>query len=190
MKDLIRNIYEKIKLKGKIKIHKYSNVKNKGKINITDYLILGETWNGMDYGFTSLVVKNNASFTTNSFKMISGSRIVVKNNAELIIKSGYMNFNSTIMVDKKITIGEYVCIASGVVIRDSDSHKTKEEGNTKEIKIGNHVWIGTNAIILKGVTIGDNAVIAAGAVVTKDVPSNCIVAGVPAKIIKKNINWE
>ena len=52
------------------------------------------------------------------------------------------------------------------------------------IKIGCRVWIGAHATVLPGVTIGDNAVIAAGAVVTKDVPANAVVGGVPAKIIK------
>lgn len=53
------------------------------------------------------------------------------------------------------------------------------------VVIGNNVWIGSNATILPGVTIGDNAVVAAGAVVTKDVPVNTVVAGVPAKIMKR-----
>ena len=52
------------------------------------------------------------------------------------------------------------------------------------VKIGNNVWIGSHATILSGVTVGDNAVIAAGAVVTKDVPANTVVAGVPARVIK------
>ena len=52
------------------------------------------------------------------------------------------------------------------------------------VKIGNDVWIGAHATILAGVTIGNGAVIAAGAVVTKDVPANTVVGGVPAKIIK------
>ena len=52
------------------------------------------------------------------------------------------------------------------------------------------MWIGTKATILKGVKICDGAVIAAGAVVTKDVPAKCLVAGVPAKIVKENISWE
>jgi acetyltransferase-like isoleucine patch superfamily enzyme len=56
---------------------------------------------------------------------------------------------------------------------------------TSPVVIGNDVWIGANAVILPGVTIGSHAVVAAGAVVTKDVPGNCIVAGVPAKIIKR-----
>ncbi len=53
------------------------------------------------------------------------------------------------------------------------------------IVLGKNVWVGSNATILQGVTIGDNAVIAAGAVVTKDVPAGCVAAGVPAKVVKK-----
>lgn len=53
------------------------------------------------------------------------------------------------------------------------------------IVLGKNVWIGSNSTILQGVTIGDNAIVAAGAVVTKDVPANTIVGGVPAKIIKQ-----
>lgn len=53
------------------------------------------------------------------------------------------------------------------------------------VKIGNGVWVGAHATILLGVTIGDNAVIAAGAVVTKDVPANAVAGGIPAKTIKQ-----
>ena len=53
------------------------------------------------------------------------------------------------------------------------------------IVLGKNVWVGSNATILQGVTIGDNSVVAAGAVVTKDIPANCVVGGVPARIIKK-----
>ncbi len=190
MKNKFRNIHEKIKSKSKMKIYKYANIKNKGTINITNRLNIGKTWNEIDYGFTSLVIKKDGILNVDTFDMISGSRIIVAENANLTIKSGYMNFNSVIVARKKITIGENVTIAPGVIIRDSDSHTTKEEGNTKEITIGNHVWIGSNAIILKGVTVGDNAIIAAGSVVTKDVPENSMVAGVPAKVIKENISWE
>ncbi|MDO5851801.1 MAG: sugar O-acetyltransferase [Methanobacteriaceae archaeon] len=56
----------------------------------------------------------------------------------------------------------------------------------KPVKIGDRCWIGANSIILPGVTIGDNVVIGAGSVVTKDIPSNVIAAGIPAKIIKEN----
>lgn len=61
---------------------------------------------------------------------------------------------------------------------------------TKPVCIGNHVWIGQRAMILKGVSIGDGAIIAAGAVVTRDVPAGCLAAGVPAKVIRKNVEWK
>lgn len=58
------------------------------------------------------------------------------------------------------------------------------------VEIGNNVWIGVGATILKGVTIGDGAIIAAGSVVTKDIPARCLAAGVPAKVIKTDVEWE
>lgn len=51
--------------------------------------------------------------------------------------------------------------------------------------LGRNVWVGAHATILPGVTIGDNSVVAAGAVVTKDVPANCVAAGVPASVVKR-----
>lgn len=54
-----------------------------------------------------------------------------------------------------------------------------------KVTLGRNVWVGTHATILPGVTIGDNSVVAAGAVVTKDVPANCVAAGVPARVVKR-----
>ena len=58
------------------------------------------------------------------------------------------------------------------------------------IMIGDHVWIGFGATILGGVTIGDGAIVAAGAVVTKDVPPKALVGGVPAKVLRSDIEWK
>ena len=63
-------------------------------------------------------------------------------------------------------------------------------GGQYQVVIGNHVLIGYGAVVLKGVTIGDGAVIAADAVVTDDVPAGCMVAGVPAKVIKEGVVWK
>lgn len=75
------------------------------------------------------------------------------------------------------------------VVLATINHDLLPQNNRKNhyapIKIGNHVWIGSNATVLSGVTIGEWAVVAAGAVVTKDVPPYTMVGGVPAKIIKK-----
>ena len=88
----------------------------------------------------------------------------------------------------KIVIGERCAIASGVRFvtptHDYNVLPISSKGINKSINIGNDVWIGTAAIILPGVTIGDRSVIAAGAVVNMDVPADTIVGGVPAKVIK------
>lgn len=90
-----------------------------------------------------------------------------------------------------VRIGNHVNLAQGIVVTAlnhnfSDPTKMIEEQgvSTKEVIIENDVWIGANAVILPGVTIGCHSVVAAGSIVTKDVPSGTIVAGTPAKIIK------
>lgn len=86
-----------------------------------------------------------------------------------------------------IFIGDGVLIGHNVVIAtlNHDLHPEKRQGmHPKPVKIGRNVWIGSNSTILPGVTVGDNAVIGAGSVVTRDVPENMVVAGNPAKVIK------
>ena len=91
-----------------------------------------------------------------------------------------------------VTIGNHVNLAQGITVTalnhnfKDTSRRIDEQGfSTKPIMIEDDVWIGANAVILPGVTIGKHVVVAAGAVVTKDVPDNTIVGGVPAKEIKK-----
>ncbi|MEM2117344.1 MAG: acyltransferase [Thermoplasmata archaeon] len=87
-----------------------------------------------------------------------------------------------------VEIGDNTLIAAHVIIT-SLTHETnasiyRETLIKKPVKIGNNVWIGSGAIILEGVTIGDGAIIGAGSVVTKDVPSNTVVVGIPASPIR------
>ena len=91
-----------------------------------------------------------------------------------------------------VIIGSHVNLAQGITVTalnhnfEESSKRIDEQGvTTKPVIIGNDIWIGANAVILPGVSIGDHSVVAAGAVVTKDVPPHSLVAGVPAKIIKK-----
>ena len=86
-----------------------------------------------------------------------------------------------------IEIGDNALIGQQVVIATLNHDLAPDKRANMipaPVKIGKNVWIGAHATILAGVTIGDNAVVAAGAVVTKDVPANSVVGGVPAKIIK------
>jgi len=115
--------------------------------------------------------------------------------------------SSQILCVDKVVIGDYTAIATDVTIVDNNNHPINPEyrefmrttphnsdarswihSDHKPIIIGRNCWIGSNVRIQKGVTIGDNSVVAACSVVTKDVPANCIVAGNPAKIVKTDID--
>lgn len=91
-----------------------------------------------------------------------------------------------------VTIGHHVNLAQGITVTalnhkfENPDIRIDEQGvSTKPVVIGNDIWVGANAVILPGITIGDHSVIAAGAIVTKDVPPHSLVAGVPAKVIKQ-----
>lgn len=91
-----------------------------------------------------------------------------------------------------VDIGSHVNLAQGITVSAlnhnfSDTNKRIDEQgvSTNQVTIEDDVWVGANAVILPGVTIGEHCVLAAGAVVTKDVPPHSLVAGVPAKVIKK-----
>ena len=97
-------------------------------------------------------------------------------------------------IAQEIAIGDDCLIAGGVQVRDNDGHPLDPEARRRRdpvtadtvapVRIGANAWIGSRAIILKGVVIGENAVVAAESVVTKDVPPNTIVAGNPARAIR------
>ncbi|MCB2292355.1 sugar O-acetyltransferase [Clostridium algoriphilum] len=103
-------------------------------------------------------------------------------------KNVFINTGCRFQDQGGIAIGDGVLIGHNVMLatlnHDIDPRK-RSTMHPAPIVIGKNVWIGANAIVVPGVTIGDGAVIAAGAVVTKDVPANVIVGGVPAKIIRE-----
>lgn len=94
-----------------------------------------------------------------------------------------------IMAAKSIRIGNGCMFAAGATVSDCDWHglydRTDIDGDAREVMLHDNVWIGTNAFVTKGVSIGENSVIGAGAVVTRDVPANVVVAGNPAKVVKQ-----
>lgn len=120
-----------------------------------------------------------------------GCDVKVFKGAELDMEDCSLNAYSQVRCMHKVHIGKDTRISRNVQIWDDDAHKmVAGSDKSHEVIIGNHVWIGAGVIILKGVHIGDGAVVAAGAVVNHDVPAGCLVGGVPAKVLKSNIEWE
>lgn len=155
-------------------------------------LTINDKWTPRDPFPTDFSMGNYAQLIANgSFHIYSGSRIYIDNQATLVLGSGYINNNANINCFERIEIGQKVAIGNNVCIRDSDNHviESSERGKTGPIIIGDHVWIGMNVTILKGVSIGDGAVIAANSLVNKDVAAHTLVGGTPAKVLKEGVVW-
>lgn len=144
---------------------------------------------------TELILDNGARMMcAGDLILYEGVKIRIGKNAKSIFgHHTYLNRSATIDCMQEVTIGDYCAISDNVQILDSDFHTLTHEGKTSEssklIHIGNHVWIGRSAIILKGITIGDGAIIGAGSIVTKSIPPRCLAVGNPVRVIKENVEW-
>lgn len=127
-----------------------------------------------------------------SYSLCYGAYIEIVNGGTLTIGQGASNVNLTIMCAKEITIGNGVRIGRNVSIRDyNGAHVIVNDSyvNHAPVHIEDHVWLCSGCTIMPGVTIGEGSVVATNAVVTKSVPPRSLVAGVPAKVIKSDIEW-
>lgn len=131
------------------------------------------------------VINNGGTITAENCQFYSGVRIEIRNNGNLFIGNGtYINRNTLIVVEEDVSIGRDCKIAWDVIIMDSDLHPLNSETVKHDpVTIEDNVWIGCRSIILKGITIGKGAIIAAGSVVTKDVPPYTIYGGSPARYL-------
>ncbi|MDT7570958.1 MAG: hypothetical protein QOE05_1132 [Actinomycetota bacterium] len=131
-----------------------------------------------------------------------GGRVSLQRGVRIVVDSGRLeigpdtNVNglgTRILVAESVRIGARCTFSWDVQILDNDFHSITVDGvegpKVAPVVIGDRVWVGTRAVILKGVTIGDGAVVAAGALVTKDVPPGAVVAGVPAKVVGRADSW-
>ncbi|EFE86664.1 acyltransferase [Fusobacterium periodonticum] len=187
---------------------KYQKIKNKleivGKLRKNKIKISGNN-NILYIGKNSLLRDSNIFIKGNNNIIYIGDDCVVNNTSIILDNEGSeIRIGNKTSIAKaqivslepyKIEIGEDCMLSYDIEIRNTDSHKIYDK-NTNErinegssINIGNHVWLGMRAVILKGVNIGHNSIVAAGSIVTKDVKANTIVSGNPAKQIKENVYW-
>lgn len=139
---------------------------------------------------SEIMIGDGCSFNSSSFSNFRGINHCCilstgKSNAKLIIgnKCGFSGVSIT--CDKFIQIGDNTIIGANSKISDRNGHEDRYHYPPKEVRIGNHVWLGMNVIVLPGVEIGDNSIIGAGSIVTKNIPANVIAAGNPCRVIKE-----
>lgn len=147
------------------------------------------------YPGSVISIGNHCSFRSDASSNLIGvsRKCIVSTHSEKaqIIIGTNCGFSGTVIGAKeKIIIGNDVLCGANTLITDFDWHgiqpdkRRNSTGDSKEVIIGNNVFIGYGSVILKGVTIGDNSVIGANSVITKDIPANVIAGGNPCKVIK------
>lgn len=172
-------LYRKVTAYGKVIFYKnvriYNLQHNRNKIRIGNQTqIYGELHL---FGYGGEIEIGERCFVGEYTKIWSGNKVIIGNDVLISDNVHIVDTNSHEM--------NHIERANGYLRIINEGHSSKEVNiNTAPITIGNHVWINFNSIILKGVTIGEGAIIAAGSVVTKDIPPFALVGGNPAKIIK------
>lgn len=165
---------------------------------------------GIHGGDNMIEIKSGASMCYTSIQIDGNGNKVILDGCSGILNITLRGNGCTIHIHKgssfedaymvcmgqnnSIMIGESCMFSGKVEFWNSDTHLITNLDNqpcnpSKPIVIGNHIWGGKYAKVLKGVTIGDNSIIGMGAIVTHDVPANSIVVGNPARIVKSDVNW-
>jgi acetyltransferase-like isoleucine patch superfamily enzyme len=137
------------------------------------------------------VINRGGEIHTENCQFYSGVRLEVGPGAKLEIGNGtYLNRNTQVHARTHVRIGADCQVSWDVVIMDSDLHSIPGKESEMPVFIEDNVWIGCRVIILKGVRVGRGAVIAAGSVVTKDVPPDTVFGGVPARFLFDKSRYE
>jgi acetyltransferase-like isoleucine patch superfamily enzyme len=161
---------------------------------------------GVRFGqFARVIGGDRSRFVVGDKTLVDGELLVHDYGGRIVIgKSSYIGMGTRVWSGEEVRIGDHVFLAHNVTVTDTNSHqidaeeradhyqRTVVEGKpfekgtikTAPIVIGDHVWINFNVAVLKGVTIGEGAIIGAGSVVTKNVPPYVLCAGNPAQVIR------
>lgn len=156
-------------------------------------LQMGLRWGAGKFRESELIITDGATLEIGGdTTFFTGCSVIIDPGAELSIGAGCrINMNTRIAVFNRVTFGDNVRISENVTFRDSDNHFVNGGSNilSAPIEIGNSVLIGINSTILKGVTLGEGCVVAAGSVVTRSFPPRTLLGGVPARVIRENVRW-
>jgi acetyltransferase-like isoleucine patch superfamily enzyme len=138
---------------------------------------------------TTVSVERDAELDLDGALIGRGNQIWVGKGARFSVGCrSYISGASRVGVSNLVSIGSDCAISFGVTIIDDDGHGPQDR-RCSPIAIGDRVWIGCNATILKGVSIGEGSVVAAGAVVTRSCAPRSLLAGVPARAIRNDVTW-
>ena len=174
-----------IRINGKCHFHLHKH----SKIVSNSILNFGVNAFGSRRETTLRMDKNSSIIVNGEFSFFYGCDIILFEDAKLELGHSFINSDAKIRCHNSISIGDDCAISHDFTAMDSNAHYLNGDNKTKPIIIEDHVWIGTRVTVLSGVTIGKGAVVAAGSVVTKNVPAGSLVAGNPAKVIKENVEW-
>lgn len=203
LKIVRQNIYSSSFFKTRLQISKSSTlIFEKTKFEKVDIFVKGtnNAITSINSKISRSIININGNNNILSFEgnnEFVGEINIRGNNCNVIIGSK-STFGGVRIVnvgkDNTIKIGKNCMFSDHIEIWASDTHTIYDNNENqinqeKPIIIGNHVWVGSRAMILKGVVIGDNAIIGMGTLVTKNVSSNSISVGVPNKEIENNVNW-
>lgn len=169
-------------LKRKLKRHVIKLYMNRNNIKFESIPSFSGGWPDIN-NEGQISIGENCSFR--SFRL--RQHITVRRNAELEIGyNSFLNDGVNICSTQSIRIGHNAKIGDMTYIYDTDFHEVSPEKATKNlpVSIGNNVWIGVKSIILPGSVIGDHSVVAAGSVVSGEIPANSLAAGAPARVVK------
>lgn len=186
----IATMFGNLRLPLTVLIYRRGRLRVAGHLAGAGRLTVGKYWPGQVPRTAEVVVrKGGECVVEGNFVIHRGTEIRVRPGAKLSLGSGYFADDVRIDCQREITIGHRVAIAAGTIIIDTDHHDLSgSRGRTASVAIGDDVWIGLGAKVLKGVTIGNGAVIAAGSIVTRDVAPGMLVAGSPAKAVRP-VTW-
>ena len=121
-----------------------------------------------------------------------GTKVRIARRASLVLGGGsFINANCLIIANTSVTIGQRCSVAWRTTIMDADYHLVASgRPRSAPVEIGSDVWVGTESIIMQGTSIGSGAVVAARSVVRGVVPERALVAGLPARVVRRDVSWQ